>query len=202
MSVIAQYAPYALREARGTTTGRARRRCDAVVGALDGSRRASASSSALARSSRPLDLERDYGLTGGHPLHGEPGLDQFFLWRPLLGHARYRLPIEGLYLCGLRRPPRRRHHRRPGPERGARDPRATLKRAAAERGAVALRTPTRQAPRSTPGGLPRSRPRPSRRRAGSRPRAAGRSDDGARRWRASSGRATEEARRADPDHRE
>ena len=48
----------------------------------------------------PLDLERDYGLSGGHPLHGEPGLDQFFLWRPLLGHARYRLPLEGLYLAG------------------------------------------------------------------------------------------------------
>ena len=48
----------------------------------------------------PLDLERDYGLTGGHPLHVEPGLDSFFLWRPLLGHARYRMPLAGLYLAG------------------------------------------------------------------------------------------------------
>ena len=48
----------------------------------------------------PLDLERDYGLTGGHPMHGEHGLDQFFLWRPLLGHARYRLALDGLYLAG------------------------------------------------------------------------------------------------------
>jgi phytoene dehydrogenase-like protein len=48
----------------------------------------------------PLDLEREYGMSGGHPLHGEPSLDQFFLWRPLLGHARYRLPLERLYLCG------------------------------------------------------------------------------------------------------
>ncbi len=48
----------------------------------------------------PLDLERDYGLTGGHPLHVEPGLDSFFAWRPLLGHARYRMPLEGLYLAG------------------------------------------------------------------------------------------------------
>jgi phytoene dehydrogenase-like protein len=48
----------------------------------------------------PLDLERDYGLTGGHLLHGEPGLDQFFAWRPLLGFARYRMPVERLYLCG------------------------------------------------------------------------------------------------------
>jgi phytoene dehydrogenase-like protein len=27
-------------------------------------------------------------------------LDSFFLWRPLLGSARYRLPVDGLYLAG------------------------------------------------------------------------------------------------------
>lgn len=48
----------------------------------------------------PLDLERDHGLTEGHPLHGEPSLDQWFAWRPLLGSASYRLPVDGLYLCG------------------------------------------------------------------------------------------------------
>ena len=48
----------------------------------------------------PGDLETDYGLTGGHPLHAEPALDSFFLWRPLLGWARYRMPVEGLYLAG------------------------------------------------------------------------------------------------------
>jgi phytoene dehydrogenase-like protein len=48
----------------------------------------------------PSDLEREYGLTGGHPLHVEPGLDSFFAWRPLLGFARYRMPVQGLYLCG------------------------------------------------------------------------------------------------------
>ena len=49
----------------------------------------------------PADLEREYGLTGGHPMHGEHALDQFFAWRPLLGHARYRLAgTRGLYLCG------------------------------------------------------------------------------------------------------
>ena len=54
----------------------------------------------------PADLETEYGLTGGHPLHAEPGLDSFFLWRPLLGWARYRMPVDGLYLAGLRRPSR------------------------------------------------------------------------------------------------
>jgi len=48
----------------------------------------------------PLDLEREVGLTEGHVLHAEPGLDQFFAWRPLLGFARYRMPLAGLYLCG------------------------------------------------------------------------------------------------------
>jgi phytoene dehydrogenase-like protein len=49
----------------------------------------------------PAELEHEYGLTGGHPMHGEHALDQFFAWRPLLGHARYRLAgIRGLYLCG------------------------------------------------------------------------------------------------------
>jgi phytoene dehydrogenase-like protein len=48
----------------------------------------------------PADFESDYGLTGGHPLHVEPGLDSFFAWRPLLGHARYRMPLDGLYLAG------------------------------------------------------------------------------------------------------
>jgi len=48
----------------------------------------------------PSALEREYGLTGGHPLHVEPGLDSFFAWRPLLGFARYRMPVRGLYLCG------------------------------------------------------------------------------------------------------
>jgi len=48
----------------------------------------------------PQDLEDTYGLTGGHIFHGELALDQFFTMRPLLDWARYRTPIENLYLCG------------------------------------------------------------------------------------------------------
>jgi len=48
----------------------------------------------------PLDLENIFGLTGGHPFHGELALDQIFTMRPLLNWARYRTPIRGLYLCG------------------------------------------------------------------------------------------------------
>src|SRR4029077_18058400 len=48
----------------------------------------------------PLDLERRFGLTGGNIFHGEMGLDQMFVMRPVAGYARYRTPIRGLYLCG------------------------------------------------------------------------------------------------------
>jgi len=48
----------------------------------------------------PHDLEEVYGLTGGQIFHGELALDQFFTMRPLLDWARYRTPIQNLYLCG------------------------------------------------------------------------------------------------------
>ncbi len=48
----------------------------------------------------PQDLEDTYGLTGGHIFHGELALDQFFTMRPLLDWARYKTPIDRLFLCG------------------------------------------------------------------------------------------------------
>ena len=48
----------------------------------------------------PLDLERTFGLIGGDIFHGALDLGQIFSARPMLGHADYRGPIAGLYLCG------------------------------------------------------------------------------------------------------
>jgi phytoene dehydrogenase-like protein len=48
----------------------------------------------------PLDLERRFGLIGGDIFHGKMGLDQLFSARPMIGHADYRMPLPGLYLCG------------------------------------------------------------------------------------------------------
>lgn len=48
----------------------------------------------------PLDLEEKFGLVDGDIFHGQMGLDQLFSARPLLGHADYRMPLKGLYLCG------------------------------------------------------------------------------------------------------
>jgi phytoene dehydrogenase-like protein len=48
----------------------------------------------------PVDLEETFGLTGGHIHHGEHAIDQLFSMRPTLGWAKYRTPIDGLFLCG------------------------------------------------------------------------------------------------------
>lgn len=48
----------------------------------------------------PLDLERKLGLIGGDIMHGNMSLDQLWAARPILGHASYRGPLDGLYMCG------------------------------------------------------------------------------------------------------
>jgi len=98
MSVYLQYTPYRLKQ--GDWASRREEVGDAVMRLLEeyapGVGRLVLHRQVLT----PLDLERSYGLTGGHPSHGEPALGQLFLARPLLGWARYRAPVAGLYLCG------------------------------------------------------------------------------------------------------
>jgi phytoene dehydrogenase-like protein len=48
----------------------------------------------------PADIEREFHITGGHWHHGELTLDQFLFTRPVYGAAQYRMPVDGLYLCG------------------------------------------------------------------------------------------------------
>jgi phytoene dehydrogenase-like protein len=100
MSVVAQYTPYALREGSWDDAATRDSVGDAVAAILEDLAPGFAGLVRAREVLTPVDLEREYGLAGGHPLHGEPGLDQFFLWRPFLGHARYRLPLDGLYLAG------------------------------------------------------------------------------------------------------
>ena len=48
----------------------------------------------------PGDIEREFGISGGHWHHGELALDQFYMVRPVPGAAQYRTPMAGLFLCG------------------------------------------------------------------------------------------------------
>ena len=48
----------------------------------------------------PPALEHILGLTGGNIFHGAMSPDRLLFLRPVPGWARYRTPIDGLYLCG------------------------------------------------------------------------------------------------------
>ena len=69
----------------------------------------------------PLDLERDFGLVGGDIFHGVLAPDQLYSARPALGHADYRSPVAGLYMCGFLHPSGRRRQRPAGAQRRPRD---------------------------------------------------------------------------------
>jgi phytoene dehydrogenase-like protein len=99
MSVYVQFAPYRL-AGNGGWDGARQSLGDLVVETLE---RYAPGLKALVERRQvvtPADLEQEFGLTGGHIFHGEPALDQLFTMRPVLGWARYRTPVKGLYLCG------------------------------------------------------------------------------------------------------
>ena len=48
----------------------------------------------------PADIEKEFHISGGHWHHAELVLDQFLFVRPVNGASQYRLPIDGVYLCG------------------------------------------------------------------------------------------------------
>jgi len=98
MSVIAQWMPPGL--AASEWASRRDEVGDLVIRTLETVAPSLGSRVTARQVLTPADLETEYRLTGGHPLHAEPALDSFFLWRPLLGWARYRMPVEGLYLAG------------------------------------------------------------------------------------------------------
>jgi phytoene dehydrogenase-like protein len=48
----------------------------------------------------PLDIERTMGLTEGNIFQGELSLEQLFFNRPVPGYARFRTPVQNLWLSG------------------------------------------------------------------------------------------------------
>ncbi|MBI3484792.1 MAG: NAD(P)/FAD-dependent oxidoreductase [Acidobacteria bacterium] len=97
MSIYVQFAPYKLRE---SWSSRRNALGDAVVKTLATYAPKLPEMILHRQVITPADLEEHYGLTGGHIFHGELALDQLFTMRPILGWARYRTPLDGLYLCG------------------------------------------------------------------------------------------------------
>lgn len=104
MGIFVQYAPYNLRDSswQEEKEGFVQRVLDLLAAYAPNLPGAIEHVHALS----PLDLEQEYGLTGGNIFHGELSLDQLFFMRPALGWARYATPIRNLYLCGSGTHPR------------------------------------------------------------------------------------------------
>jgi phytoene dehydrogenase-like protein len=98
LSAYAQFAPYALRD--GDWNGSRDALGAAVVDTLTQYAPDLKLLIVAQQTLTPLDLERGWGLTGGHIFHGELSLDQFFTMRPLLGFGNYGSPLRNLFLCG------------------------------------------------------------------------------------------------------
>ena len=98
MSAIVQYAPYALREGWNDAA-----RADFEAAAIRAIERYAPDLTQHIMASElltPADIEKEFHITGGHWHHGELTLDQFLFVRPVGGFAQYRMPVDGLYLCG------------------------------------------------------------------------------------------------------
>jgi phytoene dehydrogenase-like protein len=98
MSMFVQYAPYELRDGSWDDQREAfADRCfDLVEEYAPNFKRSVLDRQVLA----PPDLERVFNLTGGNIFQGAMTAGQLFAFRPVPGHARYRTPLRGLYLCG------------------------------------------------------------------------------------------------------
>ncbi len=98
MSIFAQYAPYTLAEGDWDS------RRDEIAGIILDTLGAYAPNLREVlldyRIFGPPDLERRFGLTGGHIFHGELLPGALFDRRPLPGWSHYATPIPGLYLGG------------------------------------------------------------------------------------------------------
>lgn len=98
MSAVVQYAPYALKG--GWNAAAKAEFMKAILATLarympDIEQRITASELLT-----PADIESEFHISGGHWHHAELTLDQFLFVRPVNGAAQYRLPIDGVYLCG------------------------------------------------------------------------------------------------------
>jgi phytoene dehydrogenase-like protein len=97
LSAIVQYAPYTLKE----RWENARQRfLDAALDTLQKFEPGLRSAIVFAEIATPVDLEREFRISGGHWHHGDLAFDQILMVRPVPGAAQYRAPIDGLFLCG------------------------------------------------------------------------------------------------------
>jgi phytoene dehydrogenase-like protein len=98
LSAVVQYAPWKLRAGWTNETRDSFREAaiNAIAAYAPDLRERITASELLT----PVDMETEFRMAGGHWHHGELTLDQFLFVRPVVGFAQYRMPLEGLWLCG------------------------------------------------------------------------------------------------------
>ncbi len=92
--------PYTLAPGEGTWSEHRDAVADRAIATLEGYMPGLSDSIEARQVLSPVDLESLLGISGGHALHGDMSFDQLFTLRPVRGHADYRTPIDGLWLCG------------------------------------------------------------------------------------------------------
>ncbi|MDX1643487.1 MAG: NAD(P)/FAD-dependent oxidoreductase [Thermoanaerobaculia bacterium] len=99
MSIFVQYAPYHLADGADTWPARRDEFADTVIDTLTEYIPNLPDLILHRQVLTPWDLEQIYGLTEGNIFHGELSLEQLAFLRPLAGWARYRTPLDGLWMC-------------------------------------------------------------------------------------------------------
>jgi phytoene dehydrogenase-like protein len=100
ISCFVQYAPYKLAPELGTWDDQREAFGDAVIDRIAEFAPNIRDVILFRNIQTPLDIERTTGLSEGNIFQGELSLEQLFFNRPVPGYARFRTPIQDLWLCG------------------------------------------------------------------------------------------------------
>ena len=97
LSAVVQYAPYRLRSGWDTEKEAFTDKVIDLVAEYSPGIRSQIIHKELLT---PVDIEREFRISGGHWHHGELAIDQALMLRPVPRSAQYASPVNGLYLCG------------------------------------------------------------------------------------------------------
>jgi phytoene dehydrogenase-like protein len=100
VSCFVQYAPYDIKEGPEYWPQRREAFGDAVVDTLAEYCPGLKESILFRQVLTPWDLEQEFGLTEGNIFHGELTAEQLLFQRPVAGWAKYKTPIQNLWMCG------------------------------------------------------------------------------------------------------
>ncbi len=99
MSCFVQYAPYNISEGASQWPTQREAFGEAVIDTIEEYVPNIREQILFKQVLTPWDLEQEFGLTEGNIFHGELGLEQLLFMRPAVGFAKYKTPIQNLWMC-------------------------------------------------------------------------------------------------------